>query len=615
MKRLLVLALIVAGLIAAAIAAAPFIAATDFAKQKIAAQIAEWTGHPVGFAGEPRVKLFPFLSLTIENAHIGDPDAAGEPFVAMERLTCKLRLLPFLLGRVDIAEFQLVRPHFRLAIAPDGGTSWLINRDAPADASSARSDSERLAETRLGRFNIVDGLVTYEDARNGRREEFSEVKANLTWPRGKDSVSGQGDFRWRGETVEFNVSVEKPLDLIAGGTSPARFAVASRPLRFSFTGEMDAAAGARIVGPATVTTPSVRRVFQWLGMETGEGAILGAGLIEGPLTWQGQKASFEAAALELDGNIGRGSFAVDFSEQRPKIDAALSFQRLDLTAYLESLEAMEADETWPTIPALLPLLEVADTQLDVAADEVLVGTARLEGGKASLTVGSGGVSLYVSDAGLYGGRLSGDATLAAQDGALTGSMEVDLKGVMAGALIDQFGLPRSLDGKLDATGMISATGQTFDELAASATGAARFEITEGSLGSVELAEFAALSGAPGVSDPAAESGTIPFDRLDGSVALAQEALTSGNLHVVSKSFEASLDARLDLVTSLIRASGTLEIARTRQPGERRSFPFIVGGSWGGPILLPDYERLLQGYQGRRPPPPGDLSLDDAQPKG
>jgi uncharacterized protein involved in outer membrane biogenesis len=168
MKRLIVLALVVAALIASAIAAAPFIAATDFAKQKIAAQIAEWTGHPVSFAGEPRVKLFPFLSLTIENAHIGSPDdAAGEPFVSMDRLTCKLRLLPFLLGQVDVAEFQLVRPHFRLAIAPDGGASWLIERkgDAagaadPAALTSATPDSERLAETKLGRFIIVDGLVT-----------------------------------------------------------------------------------------------------------------------------------------------------------------------------------------------------------------------------------------------------------------------------------------------------------------------------------------------------------------------------------------------------------------------------------------------------------------------
>ena len=167
MKRLIVLALVVAGLIATAIAAAPFIAATDFAKQKIAAQIAEWTGHPVSFAGEPRVKLFPFLSLTIENAHIGGPDdAAGEPFVSMDRLTCKLRLLPFLFGQVDVAEFQLVRPHFRLAIAPDGSASWLIDRtNAAASAEDATSrtsaspDTERLAETKLGRFNIVDGVV------------------------------------------------------------------------------------------------------------------------------------------------------------------------------------------------------------------------------------------------------------------------------------------------------------------------------------------------------------------------------------------------------------------------------------------------------------------------
>jgi uncharacterized protein involved in outer membrane biogenesis len=624
MKRLIALAFVVAGLIATAIAAAPFIAATDFAKQKIAAQIAEWTGHPVGFAGEPRVKLFPFLSLTIENAHIGDPDnAAGEPFVSMDRLTCKLRLLPFLLGQVDVAEFQLVRPHFRLAIAPDGGASWLIkgsgaaeSADGSAPRTSATPDSERLAETKLGRFNILDGTVTYDDARNGRHEEFSEVKANLIWPRGKDAVAGTGVFLWRGETVEFNVAVEKPLDLLAGGTSPARFAIASRPLRFSFTGTMDTAAAARMEGPATVTTPSVRRVFQWLGMKVGEGAILGAGLIEGPLSWQGQKASFKAAQLELDGNIARGSFAADFSEQRPRIDAALNLQRLDLTAYLESLQAIGADETWPSVPALLPLLGLADADIGIAADDVLIGTARLGAGKAAISIGENGVALQVAEAQLYGGRVRANAELEARDDALQGKAEIEIEHVSAGAVLDHLGLPRSLDGRLKATGGITTEGKTLEEMVGSATGAARIEITDGAVGGVELAEFAALSGAPGVSDPAAGSGNIPFRTLSGSVTLADAALTSDDLHVTGKTFEAWLSAKLNLATSLVRARGTLEIERARRPNERRSVPFVVGGSWAGPVLLPDFERLLQGYSDEKLAPPADESLlDYSQPKG
>ena len=620
MKRLIALAFVVAGLIATAIAAAPFIAATDFAKQKIAAQIAEWTGHPVSFAGEPRVKLFPFLSLTIENAHIGGPDdAAGEPFVSMDRLTCKLRLLPFLFGQVDVAEFQLVRPHFRLAIAPDGSASWLIERSAgdAAARSSAASDSERLAETKLGRFNIVDGTVTYDDARNGRHEEFSEVKANLTWPRGKDAVAGSGALLWRGETVEFNVAVDKPLDLLAGGTSQARFAIASRPLRFSFTGTMDtAAAVARMEGPATVTTPSVRRVFQWLGMKTGEGAILGAGLIEGPLSWQGQTASFKAAQLELDGNIARGSFAADFSDQRPRIDAALTMQRLDLTAYLESLQAIGMDETWPSVPALLPLLDLADANIGIAADDILIGTARLGAGRASILIGENGVVLQVAEAQLYGGRVRANAELEARGDALQGKAEIEIEHVSAGSVLDQIGLPRSVDGRLKATGAITTEGKTLEEIVGSATGAARIEITDGALGGVELAEFAALSGAPGVSDPAAGSGNIPFKALSGSVTLTDAALNSDDLHITGKTFEASLSAKLNLATSLIRARGTLEIERARNPQERRSVPFVVGGSWGGPVLLPDFERLLQGYSDEKlAPPAGESSLDYGQPKG
>jgi AsmA protein len=624
MKRLIALALVVAGLIAAAIAAAPFIAATDFAKQKIAAQIAEWTGHAVSFTGEPRVNLFPFLSLTIENAHIGGPDdAAGKPFVSMDRLTCKLRLLPFLFGQVDVAEFQLIRPHFRLAIAPDGRPSWLIERNAAtataADAAprtSTPSDSERLAETKLGRFNIIDGTVTYDDARNGRHEEFSEVGARLVWPRGKDPVAGSGALLWRGETVEFNVAVDKPLDLLAGGTSPARFALASRPLRFSFTGTMDTTAVARMEGPATVSTPSVRRVFQWLGMKTGEGAILGAGLIEGPLSWQGQKASFKAAQLELDGNIARGSFAADFSQQRPRIDAALTLERLDLTAYLESLQAIGADETWPSVPALLPLLDLADADIGIAADDVLIGTARLGAGKASISIGENGIALKAVEAQLYGGRVRADAELEAHGDALQGKAEIEIEHVLVGAVLDQLGLPRSVDGHLKATAGVTIEGKTLEEIVKSATGAARIEIVDGAIEGVELGQFAALSGASGVSDPAAGSGNIPFKALRGSVTLGDATLNSDDIHITGKTFDATLSTKLNLATSLVQAHGTLEVERERKPHERRSVPFVVGGSWSGPVLLPDFERLLQGYSDeKRPSPAGESSLDYDQPKG
>jgi AsmA protein len=539
----------------------------------------------------------------------------------MDRLTCKLRLVPFLFGQVDVAEFQLIRPHFRLAIAPDGSASWLIERNATTagDAalrSSAATDSERLAETKLGRFNIVDGTITYDDARSGRHEEFSEVKASLTWPRGKDTVAGSGVFLWRGETVEFNVAVDKPLDLLAGGTSPARFAIASRPLRFSFNGTMDTAAVARMEGPATVTTPSVRRVFQWLGIKTGEGAILGAGLIEGPLSWQGQKASFKAAQLELDGNIARGSFAADFSEQRPRIDAALTLQRLDLTAYLESLQAIGADETWPAVPTLLPLLGLADADIGIAADDVLIGTARLGAGRASISIGQNGVALQVAEARLYGGRIRANAELETRDDALQGKAEIEIEHVSAGAVLDQLGLPRSVDGRLKATGAITTEGKTLEEIVGSATGAARIEITDGALGGVELAEFAALSGAPGVSDPAAGSGNIPFKALSGSVTLTDAALSSDDLQITGKTFDATLTAKLNLATSLIRARGTLEIERAPNPRERRSVPFVVGGSWGGPVLLPDFERLLQGYSDETlTPPAGESSLEYGQPKG
>src|SRR5690606_15293571 len=132
----------------------------------------EWTGHPVSFAGEPQVELFPHLSLTIADARIGAaPAGEGPPLVTMDRLTCKLRLLPFLIGRVEVAEFQLIRPHFHLALDATGRSNWRAE-SLPRSPDEEAQRLKKFGETRLGRFRVVDGRASFLDARNGRREEI-----------------------------------------------------------------------------------------------------------------------------------------------------------------------------------------------------------------------------------------------------------------------------------------------------------------------------------------------------------------------------------------------------------------------------------------------------------
>ena len=109
MKRVIVLALCLIGLIAVAVAAIPFLVSTDLAKRRIAEEIGRLTGRAVSFAGEPRVSFFPHINVELRDISLANPEGmSGDPFLAMDAVVGRVRILPLFLGRTEIAEFRLV---------------------------------------------------------------------------------------------------------------------------------------------------------------------------------------------------------------------------------------------------------------------------------------------------------------------------------------------------------------------------------------------------------------------------------------------------------------------------------------------------------------------------
>lgn len=607
MRRLIILVFIVAGLIGAAIAAAPFIAATDLAKQRIAAQIEGWTGRPVTFAGEPQVKLFPFLSLTIEDATIGDASGTSDqPFVVMDILTCKLRLLPFLIGRVDVAEFQLVRPQLRLSVDADGRKNWdMMNGSVATEAteeqtSHASGNPDGVSHTKLGRFKIMDGTVTFDDARNGRHEILSAVSINLSWPEIANAISGSGEFTWRGEVVEFNNSISDPLKLIAGDPSALRFAIASKPLRASFVGTAHSLADLQLAGTTTVTTPSVRRVAEWFGVEMAKASTLGAGRIDGELDWIGSSLSFSDAQIELDGNSAEGALSVSFADQRPRLQGTLAVEDLDLTAYLETIQAsVTANGPWRLSPITIPILGAVDADIRLSANKILLGSAEFGTSAASLTVTDDQMTVSIGEAEFYGGSLEAYAEAQLSDGAVTASADISVENTSAKKVLTNLAGMSFFDGQASTTANLSGHGETWGALAESLTGTASLDVADGMLVGIELGEMAGLSGGFGVTDSAAGTGTVRFSLLAGTLKLDESVVETSDFHAEGDTFAIELGGQVSLIDTGLQANGTLTAAKgDSDDEERKVIPFFIGGSWATPLLLPDYERLIRrGAQG------------------
>ncbi len=577
MKRIAILAVIAVGLAGLTALAVPLVVSPDLIKQRIAGQISAATGRQVTLAGEPSLSIYPHLAVTIDHLTIANPEGMGDdPFVVADEVTTRLRLLPLLIGRMELDTFELVRPRVHLITDADGRTNWTT---APNDADGRPV----IADLALGWLQIADGTIVYDDLGAKHHEELTGVDLGLTWSSAVSAASGNGKLTWRGEALEFNGSVASPLDLFAGKGSAVRLAIASTPLRMSFNGKALGLDGADFEGDASISTPSLRKVVAWLGTPLGTGSILGPASITGKLSWHGSALSFSKAAISLDGNDANGVTSIDFGGARPAIQGTFAAAKLDLSPYFEAVRAdMGANGPWPFAATRLPVVDLIDCDLRLSVSEVLIGAMRLTGLGATGTIKDGAVTVNIGQATVYGGALGATIAAAMDGNKLAAHIKASVDGALVQAPLKDLLAIDVLSGKANASIDVDGSGSTWGELAHSIAGKASIAIADGTLSGINLKQIAAR-----MADPLAEpmppgDGSAPFSKLDATLAIADNMVSASDLKLAGQNYTVALSGRGSLVTGSIEANATL----TMGAAAGQTIPVAVTGTWRAPLIGP-----------------------------
>lgn len=597
MKRLLILALVIVLAIAGLAAAMPLLLSSKAFKQPIADQLANWTGRKVSFVGDPHVSVFPHLKIWVPQFTMaGAAGAGGDPLVTADRLVGTVRLWPLLVGRVEVIELGLRRARVHLKVDESGKPNWLIG-PAPAMMDDGEVTPLRAADLRLGRVAVRESSIVYDDEAAGKHETFQNVDLNVAWPVVKAVATVVGAFQWRGEAVEFNGSMNDPLAFAAGKPSPVRFAVASTPLRVSFSGNATDLGGVNLQGTANISTPSLRRVFSWTGFPMEPASTLGAASIEGKVNWADRAATFTEAHAELDGNIAEGMVIANFAGERPHVQTTLDFAKLDLSPYLDSFRSENGPGLWSSAPMSMPLVSAADFDARLSMGEILLGSVRL--GRAAVTASAvdGRLDVNVTEAQLYGGSLAARIKGELRDGSLTANLTADMKEVPAGvALADIAGL-KSVDGTGTASLTVGGSGRTVGEFLHGLAGTAKMAISDGTLEGLQLDRVVTMLGGAGgaASDT---SGATSFSAATCTLDLADGTLRTSDLRAEGKGFRIDLAAEASLSDTTVSGRGSLTLdGASADSAPMTVLPFELTGTWLAPELLPDFQRLIRRSSG------------------
>ncbi|MBK1622886.1 AsmA family protein [Afifella marina] len=572
MRRLLIalglLVIIVGGL---AFLASQLVSPEDV-KRRVAEQISAWTGREVSLEGEAVITLLPRLSVKLKDVEIAGPPGDDTPFVQMAFLKASVRLLPLLIGEVEIEDFTIVSPVISLRRAADGAESWDF------DTSAAALQLAFAGDVRLGSFVIQNGRIVYSDEQTGRREVFSKVNLNLQWDSVRKPIEVSGRFVRHGEEMRITASAQQPYRFIRAGETTLNLDVQAKSLNASFSGTVRDPRDPHLLGRLALNLEDAPNVLSWFSSHYAEASPFQTIRLDSDADIAGNMATFSDATLNLNGVSGKGALRLDFTGT-PSVSGTLAFPSFDTTPVLHHLFRVDDGAAPEILKTRLTTGWLDDFKADlrVSAGEVRVDAARLQRVGASLLVQNGHALLTIGEAELYGGHLSGNITLDVDEGLPRLQTALRAHELKTAGLTSMLGTA-PIEGTADIMVELAGSGEDVGAMLQAATGRLTVDAKNGRLPYVDL-DAAAKAPEGGAQPLLNATASTPFTLLKAGLTFAdgQGELTDGL--VETSRYTAALTGEIGLHDRRLDLSGTLT-PKTDQP----AMPIEIIGTLASPEL-------------------------------
>ena len=306
------IALLIFVLVALGVAAIRATIVVETARHEVEDSLTALTGTSLRLEGSATARLLPWPEVHFERVSL--VDAADRTLVArMDALDVSLDVAALLLGRLRPVEVRLLHPEAHV----DGGGGPTL-----AAAAALLSDWKPITvRIEKGRFVV---------ASPAGEETLDTVDARLSWPRPSANLQLRAGFRWRGESVGFDLEAPSPSRLILGESGPASLRLTSAPLRLTFSGEAGLLLPPRFDGTGDIEITDAARFARWTGRPHIRELLAGRLRLDGPLSADARGLTLPSARLDLAGIRGEGALTLRWDGPRPRLTGTLAFSDLDL---------------------------------------------------------------------------------------------------------------------------------------------------------------------------------------------------------------------------------------------------------------------------------------------
>lgn len=588
--------------------ALPYLMSSQMVREQVASQISELTGRAVTLRGDQALQVFPNLSVELSDVVIeGDLPGVENALIVTETLRGAVRPFSLLFGRIELSSFEMTRPTIRLLRTADGQSNWQL--EGSELVSALEPNRVAGAGLQLGRFRLSDGTLHLIDEVGGIEETISSADLSLTWPRSSTRAAINGSAIWRGEAVDVSASLDQPAALAQpGSTSGVVLSVQGAPLRLQFDGTVSPGSSGenplpwQASGSLALSTPSLRRASNWLGSEVGPGSTFGAFRLDADVNLVGLAIDLTDLSLSLDGNDAEGVLTLDLDGYqtanggvgRPSIQGTLDFDRLDVSAYLDTVRpttTAEAPGDWRFLPIPDVFASPMDIDVRFATREVL--TARLALGETagSVLLAEDRMVLGIAESLAYDGAVRGSLSFDRSQADLSLSLDLSADNLQLQPFLAALQDEPRLAGALTFQAMATGQGDTIAQLLETMTGDASVSLTEGTLSGLDL-DALGTSLADGSFDLSSFvfGGQTALNSLSTELSTRNGYLQARNLTVTSENVSVAMDGQSEVANRTLSFAGAASI---NHENETLVVPFDIRGTWNAPLILPNMGALAR----------------------
>lgn len=569
---------------------------------QIASAAEKATGRQLVLSGPLDLDISLNPAIVAEEVSLANAPWGTRPeMVRLKRLEVQVELLPLVFGEVRVQKFILAGADILLETNAEGQGNWVFDtadtQPAPAEEPTEESASGSQRQLAAEQILIEDGILTFRDGETGAETVVAADRISLVAESYDAPIAFEVDTSVN-DIPMTAVGEVGPLMALMGGEAPYPVAIDAKAL--GFEAHVDGTIDSPTTAPGLNLTLDVK-AEDLEDLQRLTGAAIPTGLplaVTGRIDGGAESLDIHDLKIALGESSLAGNVGVRLTGARPRIEAALAGDRLDLTALVPPGGTSEAEDgaspdaattagsgkVFPDDPLPLDGLKLVDANLDLKVAELLLPTLTANDFVVVLGLENGALTIEPFRAAIAGSTV--DAAVGLNTGPAIPQMTFTLSAPQLdiGQLLKEVEVTDLLEGRADIAVDVNGQGASVAAIMGSLDGETKLLMSSGRAKTEAFDRIVSgLSAVMGTLFSGKSEWTVlncvaSNFAIDGGVATSRVMLVDTEYSTVVGEGAIDLGAEtLDLTVTPAAKSATLNVA----------VPVNIGGTLADPTFRPD----------------------------